>query len=327
MICRICGSANVRKAGEVEYYLGLSHEIYDCRDCRSRFTKHVEVAETLHANADSCYGLQREMVQRAKKRFDEKDLIGLEKELSANSKYGFIIKAIASYPKAARILEVGCSRGYLTAYFILAGRDIIGADVSELAIESANADFGNYFFLINAPTIGQRAPYDVIYHIGTIGCVSDPVRITRSLLKMLKPGGKLLFNAPNANACWLRGQLWIDFAPPPDVVTLYTPGFWTRMFSNEASVCEEIENCSIEDLFVIGLRKLMRPWKPSTPGLLDASLVRYKYGPEKIRSFLDKLWELIEKIALKVAKNTGVILYVPRQPTPYGYYVTLTKKD
>ena len=134
MICRICGSANVRKVGEVEYYLSLSHEIYDCRDCRSRFTKHVEVAETLHANADSCYGLQREMAQRAKRRSDDQDLIGLEKELNANSKYGFIIKAIAPYPKAARILEVGCSRGYLTSYFILAGRDIIGADVSKSAM-------------------------------------------------------------------------------------------------------------------------------------------------------------------------------------------------
>jgi 2-polyprenyl-3-methyl-5-hydroxy-6-metoxy-1,4-benzoquinol methylase len=326
MICRVCGSANVTRLGKVEYYRGFSHEIYDCRDCHSRFTHHVEVAEALHANANSCYGLQREIAQKLKKFFDEKNLKGLESELITNSKYKFIIDAIALYPKDARILEVGCSRGYLTSYFILAGRDITGGDISKSAIESANADFGNHFFSIDAPAIALRAPYDVIYHIGTIGCVADPVGLTRSLLRMLKPGGKLLFNAPNTEGCWLPGQLWIDFAPPPDVVTLYTPGFWTWAFSSDAFVREEVENCQPEDSLLIGLRRLMRRWKPPKQGSIEVSLMRYQQGPEYVRTFFDKAWGFAERNALKTAKKTGVISYVPLQPTPYGYYVTLTKK-
>src|SRR5437660_518436 len=72
------------------------------------------------------------------------------------------------------------------------------------------------------------APYDVVYHVGTIGCVADPLGMTKRLLGLLKPGGRLLFNVPNRDGCYLRGQLWIDAAPPPDVVTLFPSGFWRR---------------------------------------------------------------------------------------------------
>jgi SAM-dependent methyltransferase len=249
--------------GEVEYYSGYRFAIYDCAGCRCRFTEHLDaIYEALHSNASSCYGLQLEMARTSKELFDDQDIVGLKRQLCVNPKYKFIIESIDDYPKTARILELGCSRGYLTSYFIAAGYDIIGADVSASVIDSAKADFGPYFFEATSPAIADRSPYDVIYHIGTIGCVADPIGLTCSLLRMLKPGGKLLFNAPNVNACWLKGQLWLDFAPPPDVVTLYMPGFWSRFFSIEAYVFEEIENCPPEYSLHVGLRKLIRRWRP-----------------------------------------------------------------
>jgi len=326
MICRVCGSANITKLGKVEYYREISHEIYDCHDCGSRFTQHFDIAESLHANPNSGYGVYREIAQKIRKFFDAKDLNGLGTELSTLSKYKFIIDAIAPYRKDARILEVACSRGYLTSYFILAGRDIVGTDISKSAVDSANADFGNHFFTSNDPAIVEYAPYDVIYHVGAIGCVGDPVGLTHSLLNMLKPGGKIFFNAPNINGCWLRGQLWIDFAPPPDVVTLYSPGFWTRTFSSEAFVREEVENCPPEESLVIGLRKLMRRWKPPKPES-KTSLTCYQDTPDQIRTFFERAWRVAERNAVKAAKRIDAISYVPPQPTPYGIYVTLTKKD
>src|SRR5262249_10339881 len=92
----------------------------------------------------------REIAQKVRKFFDAKDLNGLRTELSTVSKYKFIIDAIAPYRKDARILEVACSPGCLTSYFILAGRDIIGTDISKPTVDSANADFGNRF-LSNDP--------------------------------------------------------------------------------------------------------------------------------------------------------------------------------
>jgi 2-polyprenyl-3-methyl-5-hydroxy-6-metoxy-1,4-benzoquinol methylase len=327
MSCRICGCPQVLKAGEVEYYSGYSAAIYDCPDCHCRSTQHYDVVyDALHSNANSCYGLQIEFARKSKEFFDQKDRAGLRRELCSSSKYKFIIESIDHYPKTARILEVGCSRGYLTSYFLLAGYEIVGSDVSVSALDSARADFGPFFFQASSPVIAERSPYDIIYHIGTIGCVSNPVELTRSLLKMLRPGGKLLFNAPNANACWLKGQLWIDFAPPPDVVTLYTPGFWTRFFSDEAYVSEEIEDCPPDYSLVIGLRKSLRSWRRPRRGSIDDSLTRYKYGPVESSGPVDKLWAFVERSALRVISRLGVISLVPGQPAPFGLFVALTKK-
>ena len=56
----------------------------------------------------------------------------------------------------------------------------------------------------------RSPPYDVIYHVGLIGCVADPIAFTRRLLAMLKPGGTLLFNAPNRDAFAWKGSCgWI----------------------------------------------------------------------------------------------------------------------
>ena len=148
--------------------------------------------------------------QSCKTLFDKGDRSGLRSELSQASKYRFIIEQIDREPAEARILEVGCSRGHLTSIFILDRRRITGVDVSQKAVAAARAAFGDHFVLAGDPSIGARAPYDVIFHVGTIGCVADPVGMTRQWLDLLKPGGRLLFNAPNRDGCTLRGQLWFE---------------------------------------------------------------------------------------------------------------------
>src|SRR5439155_19989129 len=131
--------------------------------------------------------------------FDRGDLAGLRAELSQGSKYRFIIEQIDREPADARILEIGSSRGHLTSYFILAGRKITGLDISQQAVAAASAAFGAHFLEVGEPRVNVQAPYDVIFHVGTIGCVADPLGMTMQFLDLLRPGGRLLFNAPNRN--------------------------------------------------------------------------------------------------------------------------------
>jgi SAM-dependent methyltransferase len=327
VICRICKSSQAKKIGEVQYYSAFRFEVLDCKECGSRFTPHLEhIYDTLHSNATSCYGLQVELACKAKAFFDNRDLTGLRRELCVSSKTRFIIESVDGCPKAARLLEVGCSRGYLTSYFILAGFDILGTDISKSVLDAARRDFGPFFADANSPGVSGRSPYDLIYHTGTIGCVSDPVEMTRSLLRMLKPQGKLIFNAPNVTACWLRGQPWIDFAPPPDVVTLYKPGFWTRFFSDEAFVTEVVENCQPQESMRIWLRRHSARWRPPRLAVLSNSLAYYKSGPTATPRPLGRARSLIEGKLGSVAYMLGVDSLVPAQPTPFGLFVTMTKK-
>jgi SAM-dependent methyltransferase len=328
MTCRICGSGNAKEIGEVEYYLSFAWPIYDCTACGCRFTRHDNsIYEWLHRQSGSSYALYRELLEKCKRFFDAGDIDRLRTELCANSKYRWIIEAIEQRGKSDAILEVGCSRGYLTSYFILAGYNVLGADVSAEAINAARAAFGDFFETSNSALTQQRAPYDAIYHVGMIGCVADPVGMTHQLFDLLKPGGQLLFNAPNVEACSLKAQLWIDASPPPDVVTLFRPGFWSDQFSSHAKGLEEIEMSSPEHSFVIGLRKLAGcHWHKPTPIPLEQSADDFKMSRVRNHHVSNRMWNIFERGMVGIARGTGVAKLVPPQPTPFGLFVTMTKK-
>jgi SAM-dependent methyltransferase len=308
----------------VEYYSGLPRHIFDCKDCGCRFTRHDEwVHDELHAQAASYYGAYRELARRSKQLFDSQDSKGLKRELSTLSKYKFVIDQVESTAGPQRMLEVGCSRGYLASYFILTGHRLVAADISPVAIAAAREAFGNCFVLAGSPTIKDSAPYDVIYHVGTIGCLGDPIGFTWQMLGMLRPGGMLLFNAPNRDGLWLRQQLWVDSAPPPDLVTLFAPGFWKTEFSEAAEVEETVEMCPTDQGVTIGVRKLVgRRWRPPVPEALDSR----RWPPAPADGLAERLMLLMKGGARRTGRITGLSRFVPRQPYEFGLMVKMTKK-
>jgi SAM-dependent methyltransferase len=283
----------------------------------------ASVYERLHrSGAIDYYREYRDLAAQAKHHFDRHDLNGLQRCLSRWSKYRFIINQLRAESPDARVLEVGCSRGYLTSYSILAGRSIIGTDVALEAIESARAAFGDHFTNIDSPSIKLGAPYDVVYHVGLIGCVADPIELTNGLLSLLKPGGKLLFNAPNRASCSGCGQLWIDSAPPPDVVTLFAPGFWRSRFTDIANVTELLENLSADESLRIGLqRTFRRSWKKPVPRALVLSEQNTSNGFGSSGT----AWRMIERTMMKLGRMSRLSHVVSRQPSEFGLFVTMTR--
>lgn len=322
--CRICGSNRIRNLGCVEFYFGYAWSIYDCDDCGCRFTPHDASAyDVLYSEQSSCYSRYSGQAAACKTPFDLGDWGGLRAELSRGSKYRFIIDEIDREPENARLLEVGSSRGHLTSYFILVGRRITGVDISPKAVAAATADFGNHFLLADDASIDAQAPYDVIFHVGTIGCVADPIGMTRHWLGLLKPGGRLLFNAPNRDGCSLRDQLWFDSAPPPDVVTLFPSGFWREHFGDIAQVSEEIEFSSPGQNLLIALRKLARrKWRKPVPLPLKES-ERWSTPPPRVA---DAVWRYLERGVCKVAPWTGLLRLAPSHPTEFGLFLQMVKK-
>jgi SAM-dependent methyltransferase len=323
----MCGAANLSKAGQATYYIEGPIDVFDCPGCGSRQTGYIESTyEDFHSNANSGYGVYRDLADHTKALFDKGDRTGLRQSLFDLSKYKFIIEHVERLGKQARLLEIGCSRGYLTSYFILAGYDITGVDISPTAVTAAAEHFGPHFRVVGDPQIAARAPYDAIFHTGTIGCVGDPVGITRSLMDMLKSGGTLLFNAPNFHACRQKDQLWIDVCPPPDLVTMFKPGFWARMFSADAQVSETIDNCSPEESLQLLLKRLTRRWKSPPPVSFKESLLIYKFQNDAKRSFSDRFFAKFDSLVLRVFRKARLLKLVPGQPAPFGLFVTFVKK-
>jgi SAM-dependent methyltransferase len=257
--------------------------------------------------------------------FDRGDLNALGEELSFNPKYGEVIRASQGLPKNSRVLEVGCSRGYLTSYFILGGYDVRGTEISQVARSAAISDFGPFFYHPSDVTAVDGGPFDFIYHIGVIGCVADPVGLTNSLVDLLKPGGRLVFNAPNVNACWYRGQLWVDYAVPPDVVTLYKPGVWKRILSKKAVVVERVGTLSQEQSLQIAIRRILRRWKPPIPQPLNKGLSMYKFGPSYSLSLSDKVIHRAQSWALMLFRRLHLLRVVPRKDAPFDIFIEMQK--
>lgn len=314
MQCRICRSPRVRTLGVVEYYRGFPWDVHQCDECGCRFTRYdPSVYDRLYSDDGSIYGIYRQIADECLEHFCRGDLDALEARLRKSSRYAFVIDQAKALPKGARTLEIGCSQGHLTSYFILAGHRATGADISKEAIQAATRRFGPHFVPIDANEI-RREYYDLIYHVGTIGCAPDPIGLTRNLLELLKPGGSLIFNAPLLEACNLRRQLWTDAAVPPDLVTLFPRGFFSRHFPHH--VIETIEHHSPHESALWLVRRMLHTWDLPQPRDIKFSKNDYVNGRSS--------WSLVERAVAKVVRLSGADRLIPLQPTPFGYFVTIT---
>ena len=152
--------------------------------------------------------------------------------LSKTQKYRFIIDEMGRDP-GLKILELGCALGYLTAFFLMQDKDILGIDISKTAVSQASRLFGPHFQLMDDDFFIQNSrQFDCVFHTGTIGCVDDPIDFTKKALGLLKPGGKLLFNTPDAKAAIEMQAIWVNGTPPPDLITLFDETFWRRCFQD-----------------------------------------------------------------------------------------------
>lgn len=323
--CRICGSSEIVRIGTVEYISGYSWDVFDCAVCGCIFTKHDQnIYDVLHETGGiSYYSRYKSLAHECQAYFARGEKEKLERILTSVSKYKFIIERAAIEPPDARLLELGSSRGYLTSYFIMNDRHILGVDVSSAAVENARALFGDHFALEGDSRIAAEAPYDIIYHVGLMGCVADPVKLTRDLLSLLRPGGRLLFNAPNRAARHLVRQLWIDSAPPPDLVTLFPQGFWRQQFSDFADVTEEVETVSDNRALVIGLEKLLRRrWRaPNAQDIHQAGENGNFWTQDR-----GGAWSLFLRACTKAGRLSGLSALAPLRPAEFGLFITMKRK-
>lgn len=293
-------------------YEDFQTEVFDCGECGCRFTGRDEtVYERLHNTQGSSYASHRPLAEGSRRLFAVKDLAGLRQFLGRVAKNEFVMRSLEGLPPKAHVLEIGSAGGYLLAYFIARGYTALGIDISPTAVESARRNFGDHFGLPDDPRLHANAAYDAIFHVGTIGCVEDPVKLTSDLLSLLKPGGTLAFNAPNRQVCDVYQRTWIFDTHPPDLVTLFPPAFWEERFSDRAAVVTEIA-------FDPGARTLM-----------------YKFFPEISAGPRGRLFETGDSLPLKritkkvlwnLSRLAARLLLVKKTPAEFGIHVSMTKR-
>ena len=128
--CRLCGAV-ADCLGTLRPYLDYSTPVYACKGCGARLAIHdPSVHERLHSNARSSYAWHKDLAAAAAAYFARGDREGLKRLLDTAPKNRLVMAELDKLPVGSRVMEVGCSRGYLTAYAVRCGHRVLGVDVS-----------------------------------------------------------------------------------------------------------------------------------------------------------------------------------------------------
>lgn len=329
MKCRVCYSENTLNVGRLKPYLDYECDVFECLDCASRYVEYDEsIYDKLHSKSETSYSFHEELAIEVGRYYKEGQSQNIRKILSDVPKFKFVIDCVENQSDICKVLEIGCSKGYLSAYFKSRGHDVIGVDISASAIDFAKQKFGDFFVEAGSPIIAEKMPYDIVVHTGTIGCVESPGKMTENLLKMLKPGGLLIFNAPNVMACKQQNSLWAYGTSPPDLVTLFHEQFWMNNFSDLAKVEISFENVSLSQSLTQYVRgkkeksqslKRKKIFSNSQPNQLKGA------SHKTLRKGLLFFKESMRKILNSAFLSSIVSSLLPKYQSEFGMYIVMKR--
>jgi 2-polyprenyl-3-methyl-5-hydroxy-6-metoxy-1,4-benzoquinol methylase len=100
--------------------------------------------------------------------------------------------------KNPRILEVGCSTGWLSTRLAHFG-DVVGTDISDDSIREARRRYPNIQFECGnfLEPDGRNETFDIVVAVDVMSCVSDQPKFIERIRQLLRPGGYVYIATPN----------------------------------------------------------------------------------------------------------------------------------
>lgn len=102
-------------------------------------------------------------------------------------------------PDAARILEIGCSSGFMLHPLISAGHQCVAIEPSgAFGDYLSSRHFEVYQTLEQLREVRHDARFDLIMHFFVLEHIAESQAFLQTQLSLLKPGGRIVFEIPNA---------------------------------------------------------------------------------------------------------------------------------
>lgn len=219
--CLLCGGAAELKHEDYPgYQKPETFSIYNCTKCNTSFSlprkDTKDIYELIYKYGPKVrwydiYWRNAEMVKKSKNPLkyladSEASYWGVRESLK---------KILKKDANSSKILEIGCGLGYLTYSLNKSGYNAIGLDISKEALSKAIQNYGSYFICADLYEYSNLHinEYDVVIFTEVIEHLNDINSFMSSLIKLLKPDGKIILTTPN-KSFYPESVLWATDLPP-----------------------------------------------------------------------------------------------------------------
>lgn len=218
--CLLCGgSTEIIQKEYPGYQEPETFDICHCPTCNTSFSlpriNTARLYENIYKNGDSVPGYDRywEYARKVNNVSNPLEYLSEEEET-----YWGVTEALSHLvpdKKSSNILEIGSGLGYLTYSLIKANYNVVGIDISQVAVEQATETFGDHYILANLHeyALSNLEKYDVVILTEVIEHIDQPIEFIESIIKLLKPGGKAIITTPN-KTFYPGNIIWATELPP-----------------------------------------------------------------------------------------------------------------
>lgn len=196
--CPLCGAAAGEQSVVATTVYGddAGRAIFCCAACDIRYL-HPGLSPAEEAKF---YAAEFESFM-AKRSAADSGWDGPERHIAANeAQHRRRMRHLADHLRPhSRILEIGCSSGFMLYPLAASGHDCVGIEPSGVF-----SDYVRQRGLICYKSLDELAAagaggFDLILHYYVMEHLADPVAFLQRLLRLLRPGGRIVFEVPNAN--------------------------------------------------------------------------------------------------------------------------------
>ncbi|MCX7826966.1 MAG: class I SAM-dependent methyltransferase [Verrucomicrobiae bacterium] len=182
----------------------FSAELLECPGCGVLAS--VEEPQDLRAHYSETFYTEEE---------GERFRFGLESVIKCFRRARF--RRLMRWGPYRRVLDVGTDRGWFLKFFQDAGAEVFGTQMSAPAARAASRRLGREIFLGDLPDARfPAASMDLVCLYNVLEHVREPRVYLREINRVLRPGGVLVIEAPNARCVTARlfGRHWLGWDIP-----------------------------------------------------------------------------------------------------------------
>lgn len=202
-ICALCGAQAVCIYENMEGYVeGSTYDVYECKNCLTSFidlnkdlNEEYNTIYSTDPTKDAGYNYYLYLAKASKQLKNPLKDFG-----NFSAVFWGVVKALSdnNIQKGAKILEIGSGLGYLTHALNKSGFVCEGLEYSSSAVDFAKKFFNEKHTvgIIEDFSSTHTAVYDVVIATEVIEHVIDPNKFIENILKVLKPGGKIILTTP-----------------------------------------------------------------------------------------------------------------------------------